>query len=94
MGRGIQRFWLTATRLGLAMQPILATIAFAHYGERHIEFSSERGLLSRAEHLAKTFRHAFGVSPEEVIFIGRVGEPYHRLPTHRSGRRPLAELMV
>jgi sulfur-carrier protein adenylyltransferase/sulfurtransferase len=93
MGRCIQRFWLTATRLGLAMQPILATIAFAEYAKRRIEFSSERGLLVRAESLAKSFRHAFGVTAEEVVFVGRIGEPYRRLPTHRSSRRPLEELM-
>jgi sulfur-carrier protein adenylyltransferase/sulfurtransferase len=93
MGRGIQRFWLTAARLGLAMQPIMATIAFAHYGECHVAFSSQRGLSSRAENLAKSFRHAFGVTPEEVVFIGRIGEPYRRLPTHRSSRRRLEELI-
>jgi sulfur-carrier protein adenylyltransferase/sulfurtransferase len=93
MGRGIQRFWLTATRLGLAMQPILATIAFADHAEPRIEFSSERGLLVRAGKLAKSFRRAFGVTPGEVMFIGRIGEPHRRLPTHRSSRRPLKELM-
>jgi len=93
MGRSIQRFWLTATRLGLTMQPVLATLAFAHYGERQIQFSKEPGLTRRAESLARSFRQTLGVSPEEVIFIARIGEPYPRLPTHRSCRQPLAELM-
>ncbi len=93
IGRSIQRFWLTAKRLGLTMQPVLATLAFAHYGERQIQFSKEPGLTRRAESLARSFRATRGVSPEDVIFIARIGEPYPRLPTHRSGRRPLAELM-
>jgi sulfur-carrier protein adenylyltransferase/sulfurtransferase len=94
MGRGIQRFWLTATRLGLAVQPILATIAFSHYGERKIKFSAERGLCKRAESLARSFNHVLGITAEDAIFIGRIGEPYPRLPTHRSVRRPLEELLT
>ena len=93
IGRDIQRFWLTATRLGLAMQPVLATLAFADYGERQIQFSKEPGLSRRAERLAGAFRQAIGVSSQEVVFIGRIGEPSPRLPIHRSSRRPLAELM-
>jgi hypothetical protein len=93
IGRGIQRFWLTATRLGLAMQPVLAPLAFAHYGERGTHFSSEPGLTGRAETLAQSFRKVLGVAAAEVVFIGRIGEPKPRLPTHRSVRRPLAELM-
>ena len=94
IGGSIQRFWLTAAKLGLAMQPILATIAFSHYGEGRITFSSELGLLSRAESLARSFRQTLGVASGEVVFVGRIGEPSPRLPTHRSVRRPLADLMV
>jgi molybdopterin/thiamine biosynthesis adenylyltransferase/nitroreductase len=93
MGRSLQRFWLTATRLGLAVQPTLATVAFSHYGEQHIAFSTEGGLSARAEHLAQTFRQTLGVGPAEVVFTGRIGEPHPRLPTHRSTRRKLADLM-
>ncbi|HEY4044296.1 MAG TPA: ThiF family adenylyltransferase [Rhodopila sp.] len=92
-GRGMQRFWLTATRLGLAVQPLLATIAFAHYGERGIRFSSEPGLARRAQSLARAFRETLGAPAGEVLFVGRIGEPFPRLPTHRSTRRSLAELM-
>ena len=93
VGQAIQRFWLTASRLGLAVQPLLATIAFAHYGECQIKFSAERGLSERAGQLAKRFHQTLGVPPSEVVFIGRIGEPYARLPTSRSVRRPLDELM-
>ena len=48
-GRALQRFWLTASRLGLAMQPATATLAFADYGERGTQFSSEPGLSARSE---------------------------------------------
>jgi hypothetical protein len=75
------------------MQPVLATLAFAHYGEHQIQFSKEPGLTRRAKSLARSFRVTLGGSPDEVIFIARIGESYPRLPTHRSGRQPLAELM-
>jgi nitroreductase len=93
MGRAIQRFWLTATRLGLAMQPTVATVAFADYGERKIKFSSEPGLSGQSEMLAQAFRDTLGVAAEEVVFMGRIGEPNRSLPTHRSTRRPLVDLI-
>ena len=40
-GGAIQRFWLTATKLGLAIQPSLATLAFAHYGRTGAPFTTE-----------------------------------------------------
>ena len=69
MGCGIQRFWLTAARLGLALQPILATVAFAHYGECQIRFSSEPGLTGRAETLAESFRQALGLPPRRSCLL-------------------------
>ncbi len=93
IGRSLQRFWLTATRLGLAVQPTLAMLAFAHYGERGIAFSKAPGMADRAERLARSWGEAVGVAIEEVVFVGRIGEPYPRLPTHRSSRHPLSELV-
>jgi nitroreductase len=92
-GRNIQRFWLTATRLGLAVQPVLATLVFADYGERRIQFSSATELSGPAERLATAFHRALQIAPRQVLFIGRIGEPRYRLPSFRSVRRPLAELM-
>jgi hypothetical protein len=34
------------------------------------------------------------VDPNEVVFLGRIGVPNLRLPTHRSVRLPLADLMT
>jgi nitroreductase len=94
IGRSIQRFWLTAAKLGLAMQPVLATLAFAHYGECRMQFSSDSRLSSRAESLAQSFCNTLGFSSGEIVFIGRIGEPYPKLPTHRSTRRPLSDLLA
>jgi nitroreductase len=94
IGRAVQRLWLTATKLGLAMQPSLAIIAFAHYADSGIRFSTESGLSERAETLSRSFRHVLGATPAEVAFIARIGEPYPRTPKHRSSRRTLAELLT
>lgn len=93
VGCAVQRFWLTASRLGLAMQPTLAPVAFAHMGEIRRAFSPEVGLRRRAEDLASSFRRLLGVPAGEVVFMGRIGEPFPRLPTHRSVRQRLDELL-
>jgi hypothetical protein len=92
-GRSIQRFWLTATKLGLVVQPLLAVLAFADYGERRVAFTAKRDLLRKSEKLATAFGKALAAPARDVIFIGRVGEPRARLPLYRSSRYALAELI-
>lgn len=93
-GQHIQRFWLTATRLGLAMQPAYATLIFAHYGEHPGLFTAEPSLQARAERLASAFHQAFGAAPDDILFIGRIGEPIPGPVRGRSIRRSLAQLSV
>ncbi len=75
------------------MQPALATVAFAHYGEQQTPFSSDRSLLKHAAELARSFREILGTTAAEVVFVARIGEPNPRLPAHRSTRRALSELL-
>ena len=93
-GRAVQRFWLTATRLGLVMQPTYATLAFAHYGAYDERFTEQVALLARAKRLATSFRSELGPT-DGVVFMGRIGEPRTRSLTRpgRSVRRPIAGLM-
>jgi hypothetical protein len=93
-GIHIQRFWLTAARLGLALQPTLAMLAFAHYGESDLPFTADTAVRAKATRLAKMFRSAFGAGPEDFVFMGRIGEPLPRMGVCRSVRRPLVELMT
>jgi molybdopterin/thiamine biosynthesis adenylyltransferase len=93
IGSSLQRFWLTATKLGLAVQPMVAALAFAHYGQHQIQFSSELHLSEQSERLAESFRLLLGTSGD-VMFIGRIGEPRPKLPIYRSTRLPLAELLI
>ena len=92
-GQDIQRFWLEASRLGLAVQPGLAILAFAYYGEVGIRFTTEEPLLHKAKRLSEGFRRKLGRDPGAFVFLGRIGEPYSKLPLYRSTRRRLAELM-
>ncbi len=92
-GQGLQRLWLTATQLGLAMQPMLAPLAFAHYGETEAPFTADARLREKAKTLADEFRRTIGVSAAETVFLARIGEPRQGLPSCRSTRLPLADLI-
>jgi molybdopterin/thiamine biosynthesis adenylyltransferase/nitroreductase len=91
-GEALQRFWLTATELGLGFQPALATLIFADHGARGTEFSAAPGLAQRAATLAERFRATLG-DPREVVFMGRLGAQPPGIPGPRSVRRPLDDLM-
>jgi sulfur-carrier protein adenylyltransferase/sulfurtransferase len=92
-GRAIQRFWLTTTKLGLAMQPTLAMLAFAAYGESETGFTVDAAVQRKAVKLAGHFGSSLGLAPAEVVFVARVGEPRRRLPSVRSSRLPLDRLI-
>jgi hypothetical protein len=90
----IQRFWLTATRLGLVLQPTLAVLAFAHYGETDLPFTEDETVRGQAKRLARESRRVFQVGTEDFVFMGRIGEPLPRIGVCRSVRKPVAELMA
>jgi len=93
-GVHIQRFWLTATRLGLVLQPTLAVLAFAHYGETDLPFTEDETVRGQAKRLARESRRVFQVGTEDFVFMGRIGEPLPRIGVCRSVRKPVAELMA
>jgi len=96
-GMAVQRFWLTATRLGLAVQPSVATLSFCHYGRHGVPFSRVPSALPRARALAQRFARLCaerGTDPEQVVFLGRIGTPNPTPKTSRSVRKPLTELMA
>jgi len=93
-GENIQRFWLTAARLGLALQPALAILIFSHYGQNEIKFTEDADVRAKAARLAKDFRRVFGTGTEDFVFMGRMGEPLSRIGVSRSVRRPVTELMI
>jgi nitroreductase len=90
-GQSIQRFWLTATKRGLAVQPCLATLAFAHYGKTSSPFTNDASARRAANVLASSVERVLGA--DELVFIGRIGRPRPQTRVCRSTRRSLDELI-
>ena len=93
-GIHIQRFWLTATHLGLALQPALAILIFADYGAKNIPFTTNTALQAKAGRLARMFRERLGADPHAFVFMGRIGEPHWRAWNSRSTRLRIDELKI
>ena len=91
-GRAMQRAWLTATSLGLQLQPEMTPLIFAMYVRAGRRFSSEDALWDRARELAQRFEQLAGSDMTGAVFMGRVGEG--PAPRARSLRRPLADLIL
>jgi len=92
-GAAAQRFWLTATRLGLQLQPQHTPLMFAHYARRGIRFSEVGPARNRAALIADMLANLLGSSEAaNAVFLGRVG---HGPAAHsRSLRLPLERLVV
>jgi molybdopterin/thiamine biosynthesis adenylyltransferase len=94
-GRSVQRFWLKATELGLAVQPGMAPVIFGSYGARDIHFTESARERGKAKRLAAALGQLLpGWVPDNIVFAGRVGVPGSRAPMPRSIRRTLSELIV
>jgi sulfur-carrier protein adenylyltransferase/sulfurtransferase len=93
-GEHLQRFWLTATRLGLAIQPGLAPIIFASHAIGGVRFTEQAKLLTKAEKLVVEVARVTGAEVDQLVFMGRIGRPKSMRSTSRSHRRPLEELIV
>lgn len=92
-GRAMQRFWLSATRLGLQMQPEMTPLIFARYVRERRVFSGTHGMHARAANLAARYAALIGLEvAERAVFMARIGAG--AAATARSTRRPLSELIV
>ncbi|MFQ5786239.1 MAG: ThiF family adenylyltransferase, partial [Alphaproteobacteria bacterium] len=93
-GQALQRFWLTATALGLAMQPALAPVIFAHYARHGVAFTAEPGIAGKAAALARDLGEAHAGADDALLFTGRLGRSRSRAGAARSLRRPLDDLLI
>ncbi|MDC8756178.1 nitroreductase family protein [Janthinobacterium fluminis] len=92
-GRAMQRFWLTATRLALQLQPELTPLIFARYVREGRAFSATAGMHERARLLAGRCAALLGdEDSRRAVFMGRIGAG--AAAAARSTRRPLHELIV
>ena len=92
VGQAAQRFWLTATSLGLVLQPCTAALAFAYYGLVGEPFTASAPERRKAAELAR--RAGRDLSDlQTLVFLGRIGFPQKAKLESRSLRVPLAQLV-
>ena len=92
-GRALQRFWLTATKLGLQLQPEMTPLIFSGYVRDKVIFTQQAQLMRYAEGLAEYFERLFGKSNiDRIVFVGRIGSG--AVAYSRSIRLPLNRLLV
>ncbi|MDH5190528.1 MAG: ThiF family adenylyltransferase [Gammaproteobacteria bacterium] len=91
-GRKIQRFWLTATKLGLQLQPETTPLIFASYLKNNITFTSINKIEARSKNITEELKHLLQEQEiTKVMFMGRIGAG--ELPISRSLRLSLNTLI-
>ena len=91
-GRAVQRFWLTATTLGLQHQPETTPLIFARYVRERRAFSARPGASGEARDIEQRLGVMVGIDVlPRAVWMGRlgVGPP----AKSRSLRLPLSKLM-
>ncbi len=91
-GAALQRFWLTAARYGLVLQPNFAPLCFAHYGRTGHEFTADPRQMEKAGNVAALLERTVGGEQGNPVFLGRIGYPLHRSAPARSLRLSLDRL--
>ena len=89
-GGAVQRFWLTATSLGLQLQPQHTPLVFSGYVRKGRPFTTVRSATARAQRVADMLARLLGVAAGRAVFLGRVGRG--PAATARSIRLPLERL--
>ncbi|MBU1690926.1 MAG: nitroreductase family protein [Gammaproteobacteria bacterium] len=91
-GRAVQRFWLTATSLGLQLQPEMTPLIFARYVRENRVFSRLPGAMETAANLgARLSRLLRNDAVGQAVFLGRIGSG--RSADSRSLRLPMQKLL-
>ncbi|HPF58802.1 MAG TPA: ThiF family adenylyltransferase [Candidatus Competibacteraceae bacterium] len=92
-GRAMQRFWLTATHLGLQFQPEMTPLIFASYIYNDVVFSQQSRSLAQARRLTSQLEALIGREAcQQAVYMGRVG--FGSAPAARSLRLPLSRLVL
>jgi len=90
-GRALQRFWLTAAKLGLQFQPEMTPLIFARYAHLGIPLSEVTLAARQARDLAAVLESLVGEPPTRLMFMGRIG--HGQPPKARSTRLSVEMLM-
>lgn len=87
-GRALQRFWLTATSLGLQFQPEMTPLIFSAYARDKINFSGVDRVQQEVEDINKQLDELLGQENTlRAVFMGRLG--FGKVPASRSLRLPV-----
>jgi hypothetical protein len=92
-GRALQRLWLTATSVGLQMQPSYTPLVFARYAREGRPFTRIAGIDAQARDVARRLDELLGGRAARAVFLGRLG-PARGKATTRSTRLPLERLIA
>ena len=91
-GVALQRLWLTATHLGLHLQPEMTPVIFRWYVQAGRKISGQDKINAGAAELAKQFEQLSSATTDESFaFFCRTG--HSQPPTSRSLRKELGDLM-
>lgn len=92
-GRAMQRLWLTATHLGLQLQPEMTPLIFSWYHDSHSRFSHIDAVQHTLPTIRKKLAKVMGDDvPSHGVFMGRIG---HGKPAKsRSHRLALDRLII
>ncbi|HUX65344.1 nitroreductase family protein [Sulfuricella sp.] len=91
-GRAVQRFWLTATSLGLQLQPEMTPLIFGRYVREGRAFSRLPGGMETAANLGdRLSRLLQNYAVGQAVFLGRIGNG--RSAASRSLRQSVGRLM-
>ena len=93
VGRRLQRFWLTATSLGIQMQPEVTPLIFSRYVRDAIRFTEVPARISDAVKIRAQIQRVLGNERLDcAVFMMRVGKG--QMATARSLRLSLSSLLV
>ncbi|MDP2880322.1 MAG: molybdopterin biosynthesis protein MoeY [Azonexus sp.] len=92
-GMAMQRLWLTATSLGLHLQPEMTPVIFRWYAKAGREISAHSKINKKVELMASRFERLVEASSDQSFaFFCRIGQSVP--PKSRSLRKSLSQLLV
>lgn len=92
-GAAVQRFWLTAEKLGLRHQPEITPLVFSRYAEEGVRFTRDEQAMAAARAVRAWLGELLGPEPvSNVVWMGRIGAGDRARA--RSLRLPLDRLIL
>lgn len=92
-GRAMQRFWLSAAKIGWFIQPEMTSVIFTRYHRHGIAFSKQQNALALARRLNDRLAQIVSLAEiDRIYFVGRIGAGPR--PMARSTRKTITQLLI